>query len=181
MKALIVGYGSIGKRHIQNLINYSNIEIIVCTKRKQDNFLKKNHCKIITSLKKCINENPDFAIISNVTSSHMKTAIELANAGIHLLIEKTLSNNENGVKRLQSIVKRKKLITLMGCHLRFHPCIIKIKEMIEIDGPVIADICVDKEENCFPMIQSGSAHNEMVLNKGQKQDAKSAEKGKVLV
>ena len=56
-----------------------------------------------------------------------------------------------------------------------------IKEMIEIDGPVIADICVDKEENCFPMIQSGSAHNEMVLNKEQKQDAKSAEKGKVLV
>ena len=56
-----------------------------------------------------------------------------------------------------------------------------IKEMINIDGPVIADICVDKEENCFPMIQSGSAHNEMVLNKEQKQDAKSAEKGKVLV
>ncbi len=56
-----------------------------------------------------------------------------------------------------------------------------IMEMIEIDGPVIADICVDKEENCFPMIQSGSAHNEMVLNKEQKQDAKSAEKGKVLV
>ncbi len=56
-----------------------------------------------------------------------------------------------------------------------------IKEMIEIDGPVIADICVDKEENCFPMIQSGSAHNEMILSKGQKQDAKSVEKGKILV
>ncbi len=53
--------------------------------------------------------------------------------------------------------------------------------MIEFDGPVIADICVDKEENCFPMIQSGSAHNEMVLSKEQKQDPKSAEKGKVLV
>ena len=56
-----------------------------------------------------------------------------------------------------------------------------IKEMIEYDGPVIADICVDKEENCFPMIQSGSAHNEMVLHKEQKQDTKSAEKGKILV
>ena len=56
-----------------------------------------------------------------------------------------------------------------------------IKEMIEFDGPVIADIVVDKEENCFPMIQSGSAHNEMVLNKDQKQDLKSAEKGKILV
>jgi len=56
-----------------------------------------------------------------------------------------------------------------------------IKEMIQFDGPVIADIIVDKEENCFPMIQSGSAHNEMVLNKNQKQDEKSAEKGKILV
>ena len=56
-----------------------------------------------------------------------------------------------------------------------------IKEMIEFDGPVIADIIVDKEENCFPMIQSGSAHNEMVLNKDQKQDSSSAEKGKILV
>ena len=56
-----------------------------------------------------------------------------------------------------------------------------IKEMIETDGPVIADICVEKEENCFPMIQSGSAHNEMMLNKDQKQDDKSVEKGKILV
>ena len=53
--------------------------------------------------------------------------------------------------------------------------------MIQFDGPVIADIVVDKEENCFPMIQSGSAHNEMLLNKSQKQDEKSAEKGKILV
>ena len=57
-----------------------------------------------------------------------------------------------------------------------------IIEMIESsDKTVIADIWVDKEENCFPMIQSGSAHNEMLLNKDQKQDQISAEKGKVLV
>ena len=56
-----------------------------------------------------------------------------------------------------------------------------INEMVNTDKTVIADIWVSKEENCFPMIQSGSAHNEMVLNKNQKQDAKSAEKGKILV
>ena len=49
------------------------------------------------------------------------------------------------------------------------------------DKTVIADIWVDNDENCFPMIQSGSAHNEMLLNKDQTQDKKSAEKGKVLV
>jgi len=56
-----------------------------------------------------------------------------------------------------------------------------INEMINIDKTVIADIWVSKEENCFPMIQSGSAHNEMVLSKDQKQDESSAEKGKILV
>ena len=53
--------------------------------------------------------------------------------------------------------------------------------MIETDNTVIADIWVSKEENCFPMIQSGSAHNEMLLNKDHKQDKRAAEKGKVLV
>ena len=56
-----------------------------------------------------------------------------------------------------------------------------ITEMIETDKTVIADIWVNKDENCFPMIQSGSAHNEMLLNKDHKQDKQAAEKGKVLV
>jgi acetolactate synthase-1/2/3 large subunit len=38
-----------------------------------------------------------------------------------------------------------------------------IREMLAIPGPVIADIAVDQKENCFPMIPSGAAHNEMIL------------------
>jgi acetolactate synthase I/II/III large subunit len=39
-----------------------------------------------------------------------------------------------------------------------------LKEMVEVDRPVIFDCIVDKTENCFPMIPSGKAHNEMILN-----------------
>ena len=38
-----------------------------------------------------------------------------------------------------------------------------IMEMIDIAGPVIFDCLVAKDENCFPMIPSGKAHNEMIL------------------
>lgn len=38
-----------------------------------------------------------------------------------------------------------------------------ILRMLATPGPVIADICVDQKENCFPMIPSGAAHNEMIL------------------
>ncbi len=38
-----------------------------------------------------------------------------------------------------------------------------INEMIDVDKPVIFDCVVDQTENCFPMIPSGKAHNEMLL------------------
>jgi acetolactate synthase-1/2/3 large subunit len=57
-----------------------------------------------------------------------------------------------------------------------------IREMIAIDRPVIADICVAKDENCFPMIPSGAAHNDMILGPGQEKNAASVtDEGKVLV
>jgi acetolactate synthase-1/2/3 large subunit len=41
-----------------------------------------------------------------------------------------------------------------------------IKRMLEIDGAVIVDVRVEPEENCFPMVPSGAAHNEMILGEG---------------
>jgi acetolactate synthase-1/2/3 large subunit len=38
-----------------------------------------------------------------------------------------------------------------------------IKEMIANKRPTIVDVAVDEKENCFPMIPSGAAHNEMLL------------------
>jgi acetolactate synthase-1/2/3 large subunit len=57
-----------------------------------------------------------------------------------------------------------------------------IKEMIAIPGPVIADIATDQNENCFPMIPSGAAHNEMILGLDDKKAGNPiSEEGMVLV
>ncbi len=56
-----------------------------------------------------------------------------------------------------------------------------IKEMIASDRAVIADIRIDKKENCFPMIPSGAAHNEMLLGPDDKADTPVSEEGMVLV
>ena len=55
-----------------------------------------------------------------------------------------------------------------------------IKEMIDYDGPVIFDCIVDENENVFPMIPSGKAHNEMLLGDETEKEEISDE-GKVLV
>ncbi|WP_084863907.1 acetolactate synthase 3 large subunit [Salibaculum halophilum] len=55
-----------------------------------------------------------------------------------------------------------------------------IMEMLDHDGPVIFDCLVEKHENCFPMIPSGKAHNEMLLGEAETQGVIDS-KGSVLV
>jgi len=57
-----------------------------------------------------------------------------------------------------------------------------IGEMIDVKKPVIFDCVVDREENCFPMIPSGRAHNEMILgDAAEKLEDAITEAGKVMV
>jgi acetolactate synthase-1/2/3 large subunit len=56
-----------------------------------------------------------------------------------------------------------------------------ITEMLDTPGPVLVDVRVAKEENCFPMIPSGAAHNEMLLGPNDKAAKPVSEEGMVLV
>jgi acetolactate synthase-1/2/3 large subunit len=56
-----------------------------------------------------------------------------------------------------------------------------IKEMIAVNKPVIVDVRVDQSENCFPMIPSGAAHNEMLLGPEDEAEKPISEDGMVLV
>jgi acetolactate synthase-1/2/3 large subunit len=57
-----------------------------------------------------------------------------------------------------------------------------IMEMIDTPKPVVFDCLVDPAENCFPMIPSGRAHNEMILgDAAESLDDAITEEGKVMV
>ncbi len=129
-KILIVGYGSIGKRHAENLISNFNVKLIIYTKRKDLDFKNKN-ILVYDSLDKCLAEEPDIGFITNETKFHLPVAIKLARHGLDLFLEKPLSDSLHQIDLLQKLIKQKKLITQMGCNWRFHPCISKIKKIVE--------------------------------------------------
>ena len=83
-----MGWGSIGHRHIKNLLKYPDVEIIICTSKKSISTEIEKRCKIVKLLEDGIKETPDIAFITNVTSEHVSTAIKLAEHGINLFIEK---------------------------------------------------------------------------------------------
>jgi len=57
----------------------------------------------------------------------------------------------------------------------------KIIEMISVKRPVLFDCRVDPNENCYPMIPSGAAHNEMILSDAQEEETTVSDEGKMLV
>ena len=147
MKILIVGLGSIGKRHLRNILaieNTKKLEIIIYSKQTKSYLSNHKNIKIFDTLDKCLLEKPDVGFITNETIHHIPIAIKLAKVGLDLFIEKPLSNKISNVKTFSKIVKTKKLITLVGCNLRFHRCINEIKNLI--DQKVIGDIISVKVE-----------------------------------
>jgi acetolactate synthase-1/2/3 large subunit len=57
----------------------------------------------------------------------------------------------------------------------------KIQEMIDVKKPILFDCRVDPMENCYPMIPSGAAHNQMLLSDAEEESPAVSEAGKMLV
>lgn len=78
-----------------------------------------------------LKENPDVVFICNVTSAHIKIAIECAKNKKNIFLEKPLSNNISQLKLFKKLVIKNKVKVFVGYMMRFHPLIQAIKKMID--------------------------------------------------
>ncbi len=132
MKFLIVGFGSIGRRHFRNLLELGEKDILFLRSGKstlEDDELKD--FLVETDPKAALAHQPDGVIIANPSSFHLDLAIPAAKQGCHLMIEKPLSNTMERVDDLKRLVKENGTRVLMGFQFRYHPNLIKIKGLLE--------------------------------------------------
>jgi predicted dehydrogenase len=131
MRFLIAGLGSIGRRHLRNLVSLGQTDIILL--RSQANYPPDDELKafpVVTDMDAALQCKPDAVIVSNPTALHLKVAIPAAKAGCHLLLEKPISHSMQGIDELQSAVKSGGGSALVGFQFRFHPSLNKIKEVL---------------------------------------------------
>jgi len=138
MNVLVVGYGSIGKRHTRNLMELDCIDkITVYTKLRNDiNKLNNDKIVFIDTTKIILNDlcnlqRFDFAIIANETYKHVDTAIKLAQQNVNLFIEKPLSHNIEKIDLLNAIVRENKIKVFVAYNLRFLGAIQFIKKQLK--------------------------------------------------
>ncbi len=127
---LICGLGSIGKRHLRILKNLGDNKFIALRSGNSKTDSNGIADIEISGLEEISQIEIDGALITNPTSLHIETAIEIAKYGIPLFIEKPLGKDLNRIDELTEIVKEKNVPVLMGYNLIFHPAIIEIKKII---------------------------------------------------
>jgi predicted dehydrogenase len=113
MKAIIIGGGSIGKRHSQNLNNLNISTRVVDIDE-------------INNIDSILNKGFDIGLVCTPNIKHIEHCLKLAQYNIPIFCEKPFYTNAKGVEKLLNIVKEKNLITMVGCNLRFIPEIEKI-------------------------------------------------------
>lgn len=129
-RILIAGLGSIGRRHLRNLMQTGQHEIVLCRSRPSP-VEEAPELPVYTDLPKALATRPDLVIVSTPTAHHVSVALPAAQAGCHLFIEKPLSHAWDGVDELVREIQGRGLLSLMGFDLRFDPGLCKIKELLE--------------------------------------------------
>ena len=137
MKFLIAGLGSVGRRHMRNLVALGEKDIVLLRSHRAT--LPEDELAgypVETDLREALKKHkPDAVIVANPTSLHLDTAIPAAEAGCHILLEKPISYSTERLDQLEKVVKKSGSKILVAFQFRFHPGLIRAKQLIS-DGEI---------------------------------------------
>ncbi|RTY34150.1 Gfo/Idh/MocA family oxidoreductase [Chlorobium phaeovibrioides] len=127
-RVLVCGAGSIGRRHITNLLSLG-VEVSVWRARSGllNEVAQEFPVKVFEDLSIAISE-AEAVVVATATDQHVAIATEALKAGKALFIEKPISHDWLGVDRLSSLVEGK--IVEVGCQFRAHPNLIALDQKL---------------------------------------------------
>ena len=131
MKFLIAGLGSIGRRHLKNLLELGQKDIVLY--RTHQSTLGDEGLQgfpVEQDIQKALSHKPDAVIISNPTALHMEVAVPAAESGCALFIEKPLASTPDDLQQLESILEEKGNIVFSAFQFRFNPGLRKIDQLL---------------------------------------------------
>jgi len=143
-RILIIGLGSIGKRHLRiarALHPGADIRVL----RHQESLLIPEYADgCFSTIEQALAFPSELAVIASPAPYHIIAAQRLAEAGVHLLIEKPLSASPEGVSTLIEACHERKVVLMVGYNLRFFPSLQRFRDMLcdcAIIGRVLSFRC----------------------------------------
>jgi len=136
MHILIVGFGSIGQRHLRvmrALLPDAKITVVRQHTPIDTNQPPAGADTITDDLNHAIGQNPDAAILAGPAAGRMDLALPLAKNGVHILAEKPIAMSTNLVAQVLKMVAQNNTVFMVGYVLRHMPVLIAMKNAIDDD------------------------------------------------
>lgn len=130
---MVVGAGSIGKRHLRNLKSLGVKRLVVCDPDHTNRDLIGAELQLeerYTDLREAPLQRGDVVFLCSPPHLHTSQALHAAHKGCHLFVEKPLAHELAGTDELVRVVRDQKLVSLGGCNMRFYPAIRKLQELL---------------------------------------------------
>jgi len=129
--SLIVGSGSIARRHLSNLrALLPKSRIIVLRRQQSVSGDLPDADRVVNTLEEAISERPEMTIVANPAPFHVPVAQALAEAGCHLLVEKPFSDRMDGLDALIDTCASRGVTLMVGYNLRFCPSLQAMARMV---------------------------------------------------
>lgn len=129
----VIGCGSIGKRHTRNLLALGEKEIVAfdpTPERRAE--AEALGVTTVATIEELLDRAPHAVVVASPTRMHVEHALAAAERGAHLFVEKPVAEVlDADFDRLVSVVREKKLVSLVGCNLRFHPGLQRVKALLD--------------------------------------------------
>jgi predicted dehydrogenase len=136
MRVLLVGLGSIGRRHLANLLRLSSIEEVVVLRRPESQWAPSScadasgRVTMCHDLEAALEKPLGAAIICSPAPAHLPVGLTLAERGVNLFVEKPLSDGLDGVDHLLATCTRTGAVLQVGYNLRFHPPLVTLQQEV---------------------------------------------------
>lgn len=143
MLVLVAGTGSIGQRHINNLIGLVNDPTFVFVRSgaREDEYSFKMGAKVVSTIEEGIALKPELALVATPSSMHFSALQALLSQSIPCYIEKPVVTKMEHCEQLHRLLNSitPAPITLVGCNLRYLPSLIKLRQLLldKVIGQVI--------------------------------------------
>jgi predicted dehydrogenase len=131
-KLLVVGVGSIGERHLRCFVATGRVEAVFVeiNPSLRQTVSERYGVPGFASLDEALATQPTLAVIAVPAHLHLSIATQLAEHGLHLLIEKPLSTTTTNIDRLQQLVRDRQLIVGVAYVYRSHPLLTAMRNRI---------------------------------------------------
>ena len=129
----VVGVGSMGKNHARVFSEIPNVKLVGLSDINEETareYAKKFHTEYFKDYRDLF-DKIDAVCLAVPTSLHHKMAMDFLNHGVHVFVEKPITNMLFEAKEIVDLAKEKDLVLQVGHLERFNPAVIQFKKMLK--------------------------------------------------